>query len=409
MLIRTKFEGYARSGIRLYFLDLGGSAPDNSGMNAAAVSQAALSKEQLDWAKDVYASTAPDRAAATQRANAVSDAQLAQMKQQTTIAQDYADYNKGTFRPLEQGIVKEANNYDTQDRRDAEAGKAIGDVTQGFSAAREQSVRAQERMGVNPNSGRATAMQNGVDIAQATATAGAAAKARTQVETTGFARKMDAASLGRNLPSAQATSASLASQFGAGSVASSAAGITAANSGNGVMQTGFNGASNSMASAGSIYGNMAQIQQQSNASSNAGLGVLGSVAGQFAGSQAGSAALVALSDKNVKEDIQPVSDDEALEQVAGTPVATWAYKKGSAGDDGGQQHTGPMAQDVKKNMGDQVAPGGKQIDLISLNGKNMAAIGALKRNVDSLNTKVSSIAAMMGANLNQQRSQPVAA
>jgi hypothetical protein len=84
---------------------------------AAAMKMSELSAEQLAWAKQVYAETAPDRAAATQRANAVSDAQLESMDTQTALAKDYADYNKSTFRPLEQGIVADAAGYDTPERR----------------------------------------------------------------------------------------------------------------------------------------------------------------------------------------------------------------------------------------------------------------------------------------------------
>lgn len=378
------------------------STPNTDGMNAAALAQANLSKEQLDWAKQIYAQTAPDRAAATERANAVSDAQLAQMNQQTAIAQDYADYNKSTFRPLERGIVDQANTYDTQSRRDAEAGKAVADVGQQVDAARGEQVRNLERIGVDPSSGRALALHGTMGLGEAAAKAGAAQKARTQVETTGFARKMDAASLGRGLASSQSTAAGLALTAGNNSVSSGTAPVAIASQGTQMMQNGFNGASNTMSSAGQLFGQQAQIQNQANANSNSWMNAAGTGAG------------MALSDENTKKDIHPVnddeslesaSDDEALEQVASTPVATWSYKDGSAAADGGQKHTGPMAQDVRKTMGDQAAPGGKQIDLITLNGKNMAAIGALKRKVDSLDSKFTSIAAMVGANLNQQRGQ----
>ena len=39
------------------------SAPDTSGVNRAAEATAALSKEQLDWAKQLYSETAPERRA----------------------------------------------------------------------------------------------------------------------------------------------------------------------------------------------------------------------------------------------------------------------------------------------------------------------------------------------------------
>ena len=60
------------------------------------------------------------------------------------------------------------------------------------------------------------------------------------------------------------------------------------------------------------------------------------------------------------------------EAVKATPVSSWRYKDGQG--DGGA-HVGPMAQNVRKTMGETAAPGGKQIDLISMNGISMAAIG----------------------------------
>ena len=63
----------------------------------------------------------------------------------------------------------------------------------------------------------------------------------------------------------------------------------------------------------------------------------------------------------------------------------WSYDPAKgAPDDGGQKHTGPMAQQVRRTMGDQVAPGGKAIDIPSLNGKMMAAIQALSKQVKTL-------------------------
>ena len=383
------------------------SAPDMTAMNTTAAAQAALSKEQLDWAKQVFAEGAPEREATAAQAKQVSNAQLKAMDTQTSIAQDYADYNKTTFRPLERGIVDAANNYDTQDRREAEAGKAIADVSQNIDGAQAQSDMDLARAGVDPSSGRALAIRSNMGLSGALGKTQAGANARRAVETTGFARKMDAASLGRGLASNQATSASLASQLGTSAVGSSGAGLNAMNSGNQVMQQGFNGASQGLSSAGSMYGNIANIQGQNN--NNGMWGALGGIAGQFAGSKAGSAALVGLSDVNAKEDIDPVSDDQALAEVSSTPVATWKYKPGQGEGMPGQTHTGPMAQDVQQTMGDQAAPGGKKIDLISLNGKNMAAIGALKRRFDGIESKVNNIASMLGANLNQSSGQAVPA
>ena len=48
------------------------------------------------------------------------------------------------------------------------------------------------------------------------------------------------------------------------------------------------------------------------------------------------------------------------------------------------ENTGPMAQDANATMGEQAAPEGKKINLISMNGKTMAAIQALDKKVNQL-------------------------
>lgn len=351
------------------------SAPDMTAMNTIAATQAKLSQEQLDWAKSIYADTAPDRAAATARANTVSDAQLAALNKQTALTDDYAAYNKGTFRPLEQSIVADANNFNTPERIDAAVGKATADVNSGFSNVQGQQQRSLARMGVNPNSGKALALGNQTAIAQAAALAGASNKARTDTETLGRAMKMDAASLGRNLPANQATSAGLAVNQGNAAVASGMQSGNINAQGANIMQTGFNGASNTMGNAGSLYGSIANIQNTANAQSSP-WGAIGQVAGQFAGSTAGSTMLASLSDKKAKKNIKKVSGKSSLAAFRKMPVSNWDYKTGKG--DGGN-HTGPMAQDVQKGLGNSVAPGGKMIDMISMAGHQINAIKELDK------------------------------
>lgn len=259
------------------------SAPDTSGMNAAALAQSKLSSDQLDWFKKVYDESAPDRAQAKVNAQKVTDANLSMMDTQTAIAKDYNDHNKSTFRPLEKGIVADAQAYDTQGRRDSEAGKAMADVTQQLDIADQSQQRDLERAGVDPSSGRALALKGAQGLNLASIKAGAGMKARNAVETQGFARRMDAASLGRGLSSAQATAAGLSLNAGSAGLNSSMTPIQVTSSGAGLMQSGFSGAMQGNSSAGNMFGNIAGIQNQANASNNAIWSGLGSVAGAYLG------------------------------------------------------------------------------------------------------------------------------
>ena len=98
----------------------------------------------------------------------------------------YALGQRGKLTGMQNQMADQAASFNTEDKRNELAGQAMGDVNQGFSNAREQSARGMARMGVNPNSGRALAMNNQMDIAQASSLAGAANMARTAARAEGY-------------------------------------------------------------------------------------------------------------------------------------------------------------------------------------------------------------------------------
>ena len=260
-------------------------APDMSGQNDAARQSAQVGADQLAWDKERYRETAPDRQRATQIAFDTAQQQLEASRDQSRLATEYADYNRSTFRPLEQGIVSDAAGYDTPQRREAQAAKATADVEMSLAGQRGISNRELEASGAMPGSGKQLAMQGVMDINAAKLKAGAANQARTQVETIGAARKMDAASLGRNLPSNQATSAGIAMRQGNSAVTNAAGTGNIAAGGNTIMNSGFDGAIRGYGAAGNIYAglNRAQMglyEQQSRGAGAVG-GALGDLAGQY--------------------------------------------------------------------------------------------------------------------------------
>lgn len=101
------------------------------------------------------------------------------------------------------------------------------------------------------------------------------------------------------------------------------------------------------------------------------------------GQVAGMAGGMAMSDKNKKKDISPVKTGTALEIVVATPVSEWKYK-----DDPAHTNVGPMAQDVNKTMGEEAAPGGKEINLVTMNGMLMAAVQELTKKVAELEKRL---------------------
>lgn len=254
-------------------------APDMSGVNAAAAANADIAKEALAWYKQMYAEQAPQRELAAKTANDVAQQQLASSRQNDAISGDYWNYQKNTFRPLEAGIVADAQNYDTTARREQAASKVMADIESQFGNEQAQQQRAMTRMGVNPASGKFALMGNQMAMAQAAAKAGAASKARDNIELQGYARKMDAANMGRGLASSQATSAGVALNAGNSAANNAGTPLTQANQAMATMGQGFGTAIQGNNSAGNLYGQAAQISSKDNGL----MGALGNMAGMWAG------------------------------------------------------------------------------------------------------------------------------
>lgn len=380
MLITSKFEGYRRDGTRRLFVDLGDDspAPDTSKQDAIAQQMADQSAAQFAWAQEQWAAEAPMREEAARISGEVSQAQIDTMRQQQEISKDYWDYQKGTFRPLEQRIVADAAAFDTPERRSAAVSDAMAGTEQQLSLARAANNRSMTRMGVNPNSAKFGLSNNALSLGAASAKAAAGKQAADAIEQQGYARRMDAASLGRNLPSNQATAAQIGLQ--AGNAAASTAQIPVAMGANAIqlMNQSASTANSGLSGAANIYANSTNARTNAQ-SDNSGLwGALGSIGGGLAANP-----LLFASDKNQKTARKPVKPERSLAAIRRMPDSeSWRYRDDSPANDGGKTHVGPMAQDVRRELGDDAAPGGKVIDVVSMNGHTLNAIKALDKKVD---------------------------
>mgnify|MGYP000632599652 FL=1 len=273
-LLREKHRLMPYGGYRI----MENEAPDTSRADATAERLAGLSEEQLAWAKELWAETAPERAAASARAGAVSDAQLEGMRVATNQAQDYSNYERTTFRPLERQIVAEAQGFDSEANQSAAAGRATGDVRAAFDAQRDIAVRDATRMGFNPSDGNVMAAKATLDTGEALGVAAGANRAREQVKTIGRAMRQDAVNLGRNLASGQATQAGLAVTAGNSSANNAQLPIAATGAGAQIMNNGYSGAQNGLGAAGNIFTNTARARATDNSGA---MGALGNIAGRI--------------------------------------------------------------------------------------------------------------------------------
>jgi hypothetical protein len=339
-----------------------------------------LGRDQFDWFVKEYEKTAPERAAAVERDGKVADAALDGMTFATGEAKRLSTRNQTVFEPLQDKIVSDAQAYDTPERREAEAARATADVEGAFGRSQKSNTRAMMRGGFVPGGAAAAALMQDASLQKAKMVAGATGEATRNVEQQGYARRMDAVGLGMGILGSQATQQNIATSSGNSAVSAGNSAVNVNQSGAGLMQTGFNGAQNGIANAGSLYGQAFDMQKYGNSQEQSAINQWGKGAGYWAAS-----------DEDIKTGTGKVTDGkDELAQVNATPVEKdWKYDPAKGGpDDGGQPHTGPMAQDVRATMGNKVAPGGKQIDLVSMNGKTMAAVQALSKQVTGLERAV---------------------
>jgi len=288
-------------------------APDYSGMEA-------LGREQLQFARDQYADIKP-------LATRIADQQMAAQAQQMQQAQDYYNYQRDTFRPLEQGLVSDATRFSTEGYREQQARDAAAATGRAFGVMQDAASRAAASRGVNPNSGAGMALQSQNMLGLAAGRANAMTGARNQAEQIGFARRLDVTGLGRNL--AGASTAAYGGATGAGT-----AGLASSMAPGSQAMTG-------MAQAGQTMGTVLNNQTSQ---FNAGLNAEGQVMGALAGA-ATTYGLAKVSDRRLKENIELVGRDERTM----LPLYEFEYKGGS-----GRRFLGVMAQDVAESYPDMV-------------------------------------------------------
>jgi hypothetical protein len=263
----------------------------------AAQIQADLGYAQLDFAKQQYDANAP---LLQSIANMQMDAQQQQMDQ----AQNYFDYQIETFRPLEQSLVQQAQDFNTDSYRDQVASRAAADSGRAFAASRAMNERASASMGVNPNSGRFAGMNAASGLQQAASRAAAMTGARTQAEQMGYARQLDAAGLGRGLAGASTAA------YGGATNAGSQAGLNFQSAGQNYMAGMGQGAGTIAAGQNmQIQGLSSVLNAQTNAYVNGGDSFLGDLGGLLGGAASAYTAFGG-SDRKIKENIEEVGVDQ---------------------------------------------------------------------------------------------------
>ena len=307
-------------------------APLAEASTEAARIQAGLGREQLAFAREQYDRSAPIM-------EQIANQQMAAQEEQMSQARDYYDYQKDTYRPLERGLVADAERFNTDAYKNDLASKAAADAGVAFGQSQAMNQRAMASMGANPNSGRFAGMQQASGLAQAANRANVMTNTRTQADQMGYARKLDAAGLGRGLAGASSAA------YGGATNAGSQAGINAQSAGSNYMLgmgqgagTIANGQQMQLGGLGNILNTQANMYMNS-ANANAQMigGALGAGAAVYQGS-----------DERIKENIVEVGVD----QRTALTLYEFNYKEGFG--DPNVRYRGVMAQEVELSYPDAV-------------------------------------------------------
>lgn len=160
----------------------------------------------IEWAREQQGWAQQQDAANREILGRVLDVQLPVMQEQADNAREDRERYEQTFRPIEDNLVEEFQSYDSPERQAQERGRAGADVSMAFDAQRRNALQRLEGYGVDPSQTRNAALDLGVRVQQAAATAGAMSGATRNVENTGRALRAEAINIGKGMPSNVAAS-----------------------------------------------------------------------------------------------------------------------------------------------------------------------------------------------------------
>jgi hypothetical protein len=356
-------------------------APDPQ-IGQAALMQAKTGEDWLAFSKDAFAVSQERQKELDAITKTIAGQQIAAGEKQFEWATADRERYENKFQPLEDDFIKEASGYASQERQDAAAAEARGDVLAASEMQRAATERDAASMGVKPNSGRFAGVSRAGELATALGAAGAENNARQITRDKGLALKADVANMGRGLPAQSAQASAVGLNAGG-----SAAGLYgAANqqyiASTGIMGQGFKGAMSGYAGQADALNKQFATQvdaykAEAAASQQASSGMwsgIGTIAGL---------GLKMFSDEDMKEDKAEIPEGSALDAVKSMPVEEWRYKPDASADE--ERHIGPYAQDFKSATG---RGDGRTIHLGDAIGLTMKAVQDLDAKVDMIADKL---------------------
>lgn len=179
----------------------GPKAPDMSGANEAARESAAIAREQWETFKSTYAPLLYEQTLADMdRSEQMSNLAIEQQQYGLDQARRYDDRYWGVQVPLEDRLIKEATEFNTEAEQNRMATEARADAQSAYTNSMGQMERGLRRINVNPNSGAYAGVMADTQMERAKMEANAVNKTRIAAQQLGWSRMTDAAAIGRGLP-----------------------------------------------------------------------------------------------------------------------------------------------------------------------------------------------------------------
>lgn len=295
----------------------------------------------------------------------------------------YSDRYWGTQVGLEDELISKARGYNEASEQERMAGRAGADVSQSFAQSNQNMQRGLARRGVNAGSAAAISAMKGSANEEALAKAGAMNQTREAARQMGWTRLGEAAALGKGLPGFGNASSQLSMGAGMNSLTAGSAGMSAIGTTAGAFGANTSTTGNLYNSAGNLG-----VQSDRNRFSYQGSNGWAQAAAGVGGLMQGYGAMMGSSKKIKENKGGKVSGKDVLSKMRNLDNEGWKYKDGV--EDSGQ-HVGPYAEDVRREFGDDVAPGGKGINMDKMGTLNNKAFVTLSQQVEKLERELASL------------------
>lgn len=168
-------------------------------MGEAALAQAQLAQEMASMSRDQMADQRAQDAKNYGLAQEQYQYQKGIMDQQMGWAAEDRQRMNDVYRPLEDRVINDANNWDSADNMSRRVGQAQADVQQAIAQQNAAQSQRMLNMGINPNSGRFAGAMRSQAFDNAALQAGIKNQTRGQLLAEGAALRGQAAAMGNPL------------------------------------------------------------------------------------------------------------------------------------------------------------------------------------------------------------------